>query len=117
MGLGKTLQTSVYLKGLFDSDQVKKVLIVVPATLKIYWKEENGKGISVVIACASYPSGATACELNSHVPNYGFNTSYLEINFHSELLPHWKQLQRDSLKLFNSFQIEENQINASGKEH
>ena len=43
--------------------------------------------------------------------------SYLEINFHSELLPHWKQLQRDSLKLFNSFQIEENKVNASGKEH
>ncbi|WP_333656241.1 hypothetical protein [Acinetobacter johnsonii] len=99
---------SLYEIDLGEQDNISK---------NIYWKEEKGKGISVVIACASYPSGATACELNSHVPNYGFNTSYLEINFHSELLPHWKQLQRDSLKLFNSFQIEENQINASGKEH
>ena len=52
MGLGKTCQTSVYLKGLFDSEQVRKVLIVVPATLKIYWKEEIkkwSKGLSSVI--------------------------------------------------------------------
>ena len=52
MGLGKTCQTSVYLKGLFDSDQVKKVLIVVPATLKIYWKEEIkkwSKGLNAII--------------------------------------------------------------------
>jgi hypothetical protein len=41
----------------------------------------------------------------------------LDIDFHAELLPHWKKIQRDSLKLFNSFQIEENQVNASGKEH
>lgn len=70
---------------------------------KIYWQEENGKGISVVIACDSYPDGATACELNSHVSNYGFNTSNLDIDFHAELLPHWKKIQRDSLKLLILF--------------
>lgn len=43
MGLGKTAQISVYLKGLFESEQIKKVLIVVPSTLKIYWKEEIKK--------------------------------------------------------------------------
>ena len=43
MGLGKTAQISVYLKGLFDSGQAKKVLIVVPSTLKFYWKEEIKK--------------------------------------------------------------------------
>lgn len=43
MGLGKTVQVAVYLKGLFDSDLIKKVLIVVPATLKNYWQEELGK--------------------------------------------------------------------------
>jgi hypothetical protein len=47
------------------------------------------------------------------VPNYGFNTSYLNVYFHAELLPHWEKIQRDSLKLFNSFQIEENKVNAS----
>ena len=99
---------SLYEIDLGEQDNISK---------RIYWKEENGKGIGVVIACASYPSGATACELNSHVPNYGFNTSNLDIDFHAELLPHWEKIQRDSLKLFNSFQIEENQVNASGKEH
>ncbi|MEQ1150151.1 hypothetical protein [Acinetobacter johnsonii] len=52
---------SLYEIDLGEQDNISK---------KIYWKEENGKGIGVVIACASYPSGATACELNSHVPNY-----------------------------------------------
>ena len=99
---------SLYEIDLGEQDNISK---------KIYWKEENGKGIGVVIACASYPSGAKACELNSHVPNYGFNTSNLDIDFHAELLPHWEKIQRDSLKLFNSFQIEENKVNASGKEH
>lgn len=43
MGLGKTVQVAAYLKGLFDSDMIKKVLIVVPATMKSYWEEELNK--------------------------------------------------------------------------
>jgi len=43
MGLGKTVQVSVYLKGLFDAELIKKVLIVVPATMKTYWEEELHK--------------------------------------------------------------------------
>jgi len=37
MGLGKTVQVATFLKGLFDADYIKKVLIVVPATMKMYW--------------------------------------------------------------------------------
>ena len=43
MGLGKTVQVATLLKGLFDSDQIKKVLIVVPATMKVYWETELKK--------------------------------------------------------------------------
>jgi len=37
MGLGKTVQICGYLNGLFAGDMIKKVIIVVPATLKSYW--------------------------------------------------------------------------------
>lgn len=40
MGLGKTVQICSYLKGLLDSKMIKKVLIIVPATMKMYWKEQ-----------------------------------------------------------------------------
>jgi SNF2 family DNA or RNA helicase len=40
MGLGKTAQVSVYLKGLFESMKIKKVIVIVPATLKKYWRDE-----------------------------------------------------------------------------
>ena len=43
MGLGKTVQVAVLCKGLFDSEQIKKVLIVVPATIKVYWESELRK--------------------------------------------------------------------------
>jgi SNF2 family DNA or RNA helicase len=43
MGLGKTVQVAVFLKGLFDCELIKRVLIVVPATMKSYWEEELGK--------------------------------------------------------------------------
>ena len=43
MGLGKTVQVAVYLKGLFDAELIKRVLIVVPATLKTYWEDELNK--------------------------------------------------------------------------
>lgn len=43
MGLGKTVQVSVYLQGLFQGEFIKKVLIVVPATMKTYWEEELKK--------------------------------------------------------------------------
>lgn len=43
MGLGKTVQIASYLKGLFDANLIKKVLIVVPATMKSYWENELNK--------------------------------------------------------------------------
>lgn len=43
MGLGKTVQVATLLKALFDADKIKKVLIVVPATMKVYWETELGK--------------------------------------------------------------------------
>lgn len=43
MGLGKTVQICAYLKGLFDAGQIKRVLIVVPATMKSYWDGELNK--------------------------------------------------------------------------
>ena len=43
MGLGKTVQVAVLCKGLFDAEQIKKVLVVVPATMKVYWQTELGK--------------------------------------------------------------------------
>ena len=46
MGLGKTVQICAYLKGLFDSDKIKKVIIVVPATMKSYWYAELSKWCS-----------------------------------------------------------------------
>lgn len=42
-----------------------------------------------------------------------YTTSYLNVYFHAELLPHWKNIQRESLKFIDSLQIEENQVNAS----
>ena len=46
MGLGKTVQVAAYLHGLFEAEFIKKVLIVVPATMKTYWEEELGKWCS-----------------------------------------------------------------------
>jgi SNF2 family DNA or RNA helicase len=43
MGLGKTVQICAYLKGLFDSESIKRALIVVPATMKSYWVSELTK--------------------------------------------------------------------------
>ena len=82
-------------------------------TKKVFWQEKKGKGVSLVIKCLYFKTGGSDCKLSSHVPNYGFNTSYLNVYFHAELLPHWEKIQRDSLKLFNSFQMEENKVNAS----
>lgn len=48
MGLGKTVQVATLLKGLFDSQQIRKVLIVVPATMKVYWQTELLKWCSDV---------------------------------------------------------------------
>ena len=82
-------------------------------TKKVFWQEENGKGVSLVIKCLYFKSGGNDCKLSSHVQDYGFNTSYLNVYFHAELLPHWKKLQHDSLRLIDSFQIEENKTNTS----
>lgn len=43
MGLGKTVQISAYLKGLFDSGKIKRVLVAVPASTKIHWLNELEK--------------------------------------------------------------------------
>ena len=34
---------ATYLKGRSDAEMVKKLLVVVPATMKAYWEEELGK--------------------------------------------------------------------------
>jgi len=43
MGLGKTVQVATLCKGLFNSEQISKVLVVVPATMKMYWQGELQK--------------------------------------------------------------------------
>ena len=43
MGLGKTVQVAALCKGLFDGEHISKVLIVVPATMKMYWQGELSK--------------------------------------------------------------------------
>ncbi len=48
MGLGKTVQVATLCKGLFDSEQIRKVLVVVPATMKSYWETELLKWCSDV---------------------------------------------------------------------
>lgn len=74
---------------------------------KVYWQEVKGKGVSLVIECLYFKSGSTHCELRAHQPNYGFNTSYITIDFHSELLPHWQQLNQDAVQLIESFKVAE----------
>ena len=79
---------------------------------RVFWQEVEEKGVSIIINCI-YFTDSTKCELTNHVSDYGFNTSYLSILFHAELLPFWKNIQSDSIKLIDSFQIEENQVIAS----
>jgi SNF2 family DNA or RNA helicase len=43
MGLGKTVQVAVYLNGLFEAEMIHKIMVVVPATMKMYWEEELSK--------------------------------------------------------------------------
>lgn len=43
MGLGKTVQIASFLEALYDNEEVKRVLIVVPLTLKAYWAKELEK--------------------------------------------------------------------------
>ena len=74
---------------------------------KVYWQEVKGKEVSLVIECLYFKSGSTHCEFNTHQPNYGFNTSDIEIYFHSELLPHWQQLNQDAVQLIESFKVAE----------
>ena len=71
---------------------------------RVFWQEVEGKGVSIIINCI-YFTDTAECELTNHVSNYGFNTSYLSILFHAELLPYWEVLQHDSLKLINSFNV------------
>ena len=37
MGLGKTVQVAILCKGLFEAEHISRVLIVAPATMKMYW--------------------------------------------------------------------------------
>ncbi|MFW1742847.1 hypothetical protein [Acinetobacter johnsonii] len=80
---------------------------------KVYWQERKGKGVSLTIKCLYFKVGATSCEFNTHQPNYGFNTSYIKIDFHSELLPHWQEIYQDAEQLINSFNTGEKQNEAS----
>lgn len=75
------------------------------STSKIYWQEAQENEISLVIDCTYFWDGVSSCNLVTHEPNYGFNTSYIKLNFHSELLPHWQEVLQDSKKLINSFQL------------
>ena len=43
MGLGKTVQVATLCKGLFDAEHISRVIIVVPATMKMYWQAELNK--------------------------------------------------------------------------
>ena len=70
---------------------------------RVYWQERKGKGVSLTIVCLYFKDGATSCEFNTHQPNYGFNTSYITIKFHSELLPHWQEIYQDAEQLIHSF--------------
>ena len=74
---------------------------------KVYWQEVKGKGVSLVIECLYFKDGASSCTSSTHEPNYGFNTSYIKISFHSELLPHWQQLNQDAVQLIESFKVAE----------
>ena len=74
---------------------------------KVYWQEVKGKGVSLVIECLYFKSGSTSCTSSTHEPNYGFNTRDIEIYFHSELLPHWQQLNQDAVQLIESFKVAE----------
>jgi len=71
-----------------------------------YWQEIEGKGISLTIRCVYFKLvDEPSCEYATHVPNYGYNTSYLKINFHADLLPRWKELHRDALQLIDRFTV------------
>jgi len=77
--------------------------------MTVYWQEIEGKGISLTIPCVYYKnSGGSSCEYVTHVPDYGYNTSYLKINFHADLLPRWKELHRDALQLIDQFTVKGN---------
>ena len=80
---------------------------------KVYWQERKGKEVSLTIKCLYFKTGATSCEFNTHQPNYGFNTSYIKIDFHSELLPHWQEIYQDAEQLIHSFNTGEKQNEAS----
>ncbi len=68
---------------------------------KFFGKKKRGKAVSVVIKCASYSRLAlVACELNSHVPNYGFNTSYLDVYFHAELTSTLEKYSEGFFKIY-----------------
>ena len=43
MGLGKTVQTAVALSLMLKEPQINRVLVVVPASLRLNWKREIGK--------------------------------------------------------------------------
>ncbi len=80
---------------------------------RVYWQERKGKGVSLTIVCLYFKDGATSCEFNTHQPNYGFNTSYITIKFHSELLPHWQEIYQNAEQLIHSFNTGEKQNEAS----
>ena len=47
MGLGKTIQIAAYLNGMYEAENISRVLIVCPATVKTYWENELNKWCSI----------------------------------------------------------------------
>jgi len=72
----------------------------------VFWQETKGKMIFPVIRCVFYKKvDEPDCQYGIHVPNYGYNTSYIKVYFHANLLPHWKELRRDALQLIEHFTV------------
>jgi len=72
----------------------------------VFWQEVAEKGVSPLVRCMFFKkNNEPACQYSAHVPNYGYNTSYLKIYFHADLLPHWKKLHGDALQLIDYFTV------------
>jgi len=72
----------------------------------VFWREVEGKGVSIVINCLYFKKvDKPECELRDHVPDYGAYTSYLQIDFHADLLPRWQEVHHNALQLIDRFTV------------
>jgi len=63
MGLGKTMQTLTFLRCLFDSNLISRVLIVLPVAVMVHWKKEIERwcpGTRVALFHGTYKKGREA---------------------------------------------------------